>query len=255
MHALVTGASSGIGEAIARALAAAGHDLTLVARRAAELDRVAASVPDVRVEKQIADLADLEDVGALVERATAALGPVGVLVNNAGAQIVGPTEEVAPEDGERLLRLNVFAPFRLTQAVLPDMLARGAGTIVNISSLSALAPTPGMYHYSASKAALAAASESLRAEVRKRGVHVVTVYPGPVRTAMADAAVARYARDPTGRLPVGTVEELARLVLRAIARKQPRVIYPRSYAVARMFPSLTRWSVDTFGPLPKSLKG
>jgi short-subunit dehydrogenase len=148
----------------------------------------------------------------------------------------------------------VLAAFRLTQAVLPDMLARGRGTIVDISSLSALAPTPGMFHYSASKAALAAASESLRAEVKRRGVHVVTVYPGPVKTAMADAAIARYEKDPMGALPLGNVETLARLVVAAIARRRARVIYPRPYAVARMFPALTRWAVDRFSPLPKSLK-
>jgi short-subunit dehydrogenase len=254
MHALVTGASSGIGEAIARALGASGHDLTLVARRAAELDRVAAGISGVRIEKIAADLGDLDGLAGLVERATSALGPIDILVNNAGSQIVAPTEDISVEDGEKLLRLNVFAAFRLTRAVLPDMLARRAGTIVDISSLSALAPTPGMFHYSASKAAIAAGSESLRAEVKKRGVHVVTVYPGPVKTAMADAAIARYAKDPMGALPIGTVDVLARLILRAIARRHARVIYPRTYAVARMFPSLTRWAVDTFSPTPKSLK-
>src|SRR5687768_12618657 len=106
MHALVTGASSGIGEAIALALGAAGHDLTLVARRRAELDRVAAAIQGVRVEKLAVDLADLDNLGAVIERATAALGPIDVLVNNAGSQIVAPTEDVAVEDGEKLLRLN-----------------------------------------------------------------------------------------------------------------------------------------------------
>lgn len=254
MHALVTGASSGIGEALARALGAAGYDLTLVARRAVELDRVAATAGDARVEKIAFDLTDLENIGGLVERAIAALDDIDVLVNNAGAQIVAPTEEVAVDDGEKLLLLNVFAVFRLTSAILPGMLARGSGTIVNIASMSALAPPPGMFHYSASKAALGAASESLRAEVKKRGVHVLTVYPGPVRTAMAEAAVARYARDPSGALPVGSPEELARLILRAMRRRDPRVIYPRSYTVARIFPSLMRWIVATFSPLPKSAR-
>ena len=252
MHALVTGASSGIGEALARALGAMGCDLTLVARRSGELDRVAAAAGDVRVEKIAFDLADLDRIGELVQRSTAALGEIDILVNNAGAQIVARTEEVSVEDGERLLRLNVFAAFRLTSAILPGMLARRSGTIVDIASLSALAPTPGMFHYSASKAALGAASESLRGEMKKRGVHVVTVYPGPVRTAMSDAAVARYESDPVGALPVGSPEELARLVLRAVRRKEPRVIYPRSYAVAQMFPSLLRWVVATFSPIPRS---
>lgn len=254
MHALVTGASSGIGEALARALGAAGYDLTLVARRAAELDRVAAAAGDVRVEKIAFDLVDIDDIEQLVARATAALGAIDVLVNNAGAQIVAPTEEIPVEDGEALLRLNVFVPFRLTRAILPDMLARGSGTIIDMASLSALAPPPGMFYYNASKAALAAASESLRAEVRKRGVHVVTVYPGPVRTPMTEAAVARYAKNPVAALPVGSAEVLARLVLRAVRCRTPRVIYPRSYAVARLCPPLMRWAVDTFSPMPRSAK-
>jgi short-subunit dehydrogenase len=255
MHALVTGASSGIGEALARALAAAGHDLTLVARREAELDRVAAALDGVRVERIRADLGELDAIEAVVTRAVGALGAVDVLVNNAGVQIVAPTEDVTTEEGERLLRLNVLAPFRLVRAVLPAMLERGRGTIVDISSLSALAPAPGMFHYSASKAALAAASESLRAEVKKRGVHVVTVYPGPVRTAMAEAAVQRYDHALAASMPMGSCDKLARLVMRAISGRKARVIYPRAYAAARMFPSLTRWAVDTFSPLPRSLKG
>ena len=253
MHALITGASSGIGEALARAFAAAGYHLTLIARRQAELERVRASVGGVRVECLPADLAELDGIAALVDRAEAALGPIDVLVNNAGIQIVAPTDDVPVADGERLLTLNVLAPFRLTRRVLPAMLARGSGVIVDIASLSALASPPGMYHYSASKAALAAASESLRAEVKARGVHVVTVYPGPVKTAMADAAIARYAKDPSGALPSGTADVLAKLVLRAALRRRPRVIYPRSYTLARMFPGLTRWITDTFSPIPKRL--
>jgi len=253
MHAFITGASSGIGEALARAFAVAGYDLTLVARRQAELDRVRASLEGRRVECLSADLAELDGIAPLVERAVAKLGPIDLLVNNAGIQIVAPTDDVSIADGERLLVLNVLAPFRLTRLVLPEMLARGSGTIVDMASLAAFVAPPGMYHYGASKAALAAASESLRAEVKSRGVHVVTVYPGPVKTAMADAAVARYAKDPMGALPLGTPEELARLVVSAVARRRARIIYPRTYAFARMFPGLSRWVTDTFSPIPKRL--
>lgn len=253
MHAFVTGASAGIGEAVAKELAAAGYDLTLVARREAELDRVAASLPEgVAARCVVADVSAVDELAGLVEHAQAELGPIDVLVNNAGVQIVGLTHEFAAEAGERLLTINVFAPFRLTLAVLPTMLKRGSGTIVDIASLAALAPTLGMYHYSASKAALAAASEALRAEVAPQGVHVVTVYPGPVATAMATAAIERYTKNPTKGMPFGTTQGLARLVLRAIERKRPRVIYPRSYAIARMFPGLTRWIMDRFSPRPRS---
>lgn len=254
MHAFVTGASAGIGEALAKRLAAAGYDLTLVARRASELQRVAEQLPaGAKVRAQVADVSELSSLASVVRRAEDELGPVDVLVNNAGIQIVALTHEVTPAQGERLLTVNVLAPFRLTQAVLPGMIERGRGTIVDIASLAALAPTLGMYHYSASKAALAAASEALRAEVAPQGIHVVTVYPGPVRTKMAQAAVDRYAEDPTGILPVGNTAALARLVVRAIERRKARVIYPRAYVLARMFPGITRWVMDRMSPRPKSL--
>jgi short-subunit dehydrogenase len=251
-HALITGASSGIGEALAKAFAAEGYDLTLVARRRAELERVVASlVPSAKAEILVADLADLGHEAEIVARAEAARGAVDVLVNNAGVQIVHATEDVSVARSEALFTLNVLAPFRFTRSVLPGMLARGRGTIVDVASLAALGPTPGMFDYSASKAALAAGSECLRAEVKGRGVHVVTVYPGPIVTAMANAAAARYAKDPTAGMPVGNTGALARLVVRAVERRQDRVIYPRVYAVTRMFPGLARWAIDTFGPLPQ----
>jgi short-subunit dehydrogenase len=255
MHALITGASAGIGEGIARAFAAAGYDLTLVARRANELDRVASELNGVKCRAVAADLSALDTLDALIGEAEKQLGELDVLVNNAGMQIVAHTPEVSPEAGEKLLTLNVLAPFRLTHAALRRMIPRGRGTIVDIASLAALAPTPGMFHYSASKAALAAASESLRAEIAPYGLHVVTVYPGPVETQMAQAAVARYAKDPTRGMPTGNTTELAQLILRAVKRRKARVIYPRSYALARSFPGITRKVVDRFSPKPTPLIG
>ena len=110
-----------------------------------------------------------------------------------------------------------------------------------------------MVHYSASKAALGSASEALRVELREYGIHVLTVYPGPVQTAMADLALARYEKDPMGVLPMGDAGVLAELVLRAIETKQARVVYPRFYSLLRFAPWLVRWVVDTFGTLPKAL--
>jgi short-subunit dehydrogenase len=131
------------------------------------------------------------------------------------------------------------------------MIARGSGTIVDIASLSAIAPTPYMPWYSASKAALAAASETLHGELRGTGVHCVTVYPGPVDTAMARNAMVRFnnAKAATAA-PSGTTEELARLVRNAIVGKHDRIIYPRSYWTARWFPGITRFVLDRFAPKP-----
>lgn len=253
MHALVTGASAGIGEAITKHLAAAGYDLTLVARRGAELERVISELPaGVNARAMVVDVTDLDALVEHLAAAEGALGPLDLLVNNAGVQIVAALADVDVVAGERLLTINVRAPLRLAMAAVPGMVARGRGTIVNIASLAALAPTPGMVHYSASKAALAAASEALRPELRRAGVNVVTVYPGPVRTAMATAAIDRYASDPTRGLPVGTTEVLARRIVRAIERRRARVIYPAAYWSAWVFPTITTWVLDRFSPIPAS---
>ena len=249
MHVAITGASSGIGAALAREFSAHGHAVTLVARRADLLQQVAASLPG-ETHVAVADLADVSRATSFLPGAEAALGPIDVLINNAGVQIVGPTSEVSPESGEQLLAVDLLAPLRLTHAVLPAMLARASGTIVDVASMAALAPTPGMTHYNAAKAGLAAASEALRGELRGSGVHVVTVYPGIIAsTDMARAALAKY--EPSKMLaafPRGTEETLASLVHRAVVRKQARVIYPRSGALSRWFPGATRWFVDRFTP-------
>ena len=252
MHALVTGASAGIGEGLAKRLASAGYDLTLVARREAQLERVIAELPSpVEARARIADLAKLDELAGLIEASEAELGPLDVLVNNAGVQIVTPIAKLELEAGERLLTINLHAPLRLALAAAEGMIARGRGTIVNIASLAAIAPTPGMIHYSASKSGLAGASEAMRPELRRHGVHVLTVYPGPVHTNMASAAVERYPEDPTRGLPVGTTEVLARRVVRAIERERARVIYPAAYWIAWCFPTLTRWVMARASPMPE----
>jgi short-subunit dehydrogenase len=135
------------------------------------------------------------------------------------------------------------------------MIARGEGAIVDVASMAALAPTPFMMGYNATKAGLAGGSESLRAELRRTGVHVVTVYPGPIDTPMGRGGYAAYEPSLSARAtPMGTVEPLARLVRRAIERRRARVIYPRVYAITRWFPGTTRYFLDHFTPPPRTLK-
>jgi short-subunit dehydrogenase len=248
MHVVVTGASSGIGEALVREYARAGAAVTLVARRKELLERLAAEVGG-RTLCVGSDLTRTEAACEWVDEAEQALGPIDVLVNNAGMQIVAPTDATRPEEGEALLRLNVHTPLRLTLRVLPGMLQRGRGTIVDVASMAALTPTPGMYYYNASKAALAAASESLRAELKGTGVHVLTIYPGPVHTPMGDRGIEGYEPSKAAALlPWGTAEELARLVRQAAEKRKPRLVYPRSYGMSRRFPNLARWLVATCAP-------
>jgi short-subunit dehydrogenase len=242
-HVLVTGASSGIGAALAEAAAAKGARLSIVARRGEALR--ALNIPGAHIiEKDLVD-----DSHGWLPALVSAQGPVDVLINNAGVQVIAPTESVDVEQGERSLHLNLQIPLRLIREVLPSMLARRRGSIVNITSLAALAPTPGMTYYNASKAGLAGASEALSGEMRGRGVGVVTVYPGIIQTAMADSGRASYrASRAIDAQPVGTPERLATFVLRAVEKNEARVIYPRFNILARHFPAVTRWMMDRFAP-------
>lgn len=252
-HVVVTGASAGIGEALARAYAARGCSLTLVARRREKLEALAASLP-VRTHVVALDLSDPARAASFLPAAVEALGPVGILVNNAGLQLVGRTHLVDVEAAEQGLLTNLLTPLRLIHAVLPAMIAARSGTIVNIASMAALAPTPGMTWYNAGKGGLAAASEALRGELRGSGVSVVTVYPGIIaETDMARAGLERYGSADSLAVrmqPTGTCAALARVVLRATDRGTARVIWPRANALARHFPAATRWMMDALTPLP-----
>ncbi len=254
MHVLVTGASAGIGEAIAREFGKRGAELSLVARRK---DKLVALAKELGQAATVigADLSSPKAAEASVEEAERERGPVDVLVNNAGIQIIAPAAETDVEHGEELLDLNVATPLRLIRRVLPGMLARGRGTIVNVASMAALSPVPGMLYYNASKGGLANASEALRGELWGTGVNVVTVYPGPVHTDMGKKGIAKYVESPASALaPWGTSAELAHLVVRAVELGRARVIYPRAYAVSLWFPNISRWFSLKFAPALKGEK-
>jgi short-subunit dehydrogenase len=258
VHVVVTGASSGIGEAVAREYLRRGASVTLVARRRAVLEELArghGQGDEKRCHVVEADLTDHERACDWVDGAEKALGPVDVLVNNAGIQVVARLVDTSVEDGERTMRLNVLTPFRLTKRVLPGMLARGKGAIVDVSSMAGIAPTPAMYYYNASKAAIGAASESLRGELRGTGVHVLTVYPGPVRTPLETRGRSAYAETAMMRLmtPIGDADVLARKIANGVASRRSRIIYPAVYATSRHFPNLTRFLLDRFTPPLKAL--
>jgi short-subunit dehydrogenase len=252
-HVVITGASSGIGEAIAREFGQSGNSLTLVARRKELLEKLAAELK-CKTRVVAADLADPAQATSWLAAAESELGPVDVLVNNAGIQIVAPTIEVSVEDMRRLLELDLQSPLALISAVLPSMLSRKSGAIVNVASLAALAPTPGMMAYNAAKGGFGAASEGLRGELRKSGVQIMTVYPGPVHTPMGHAGYAAYPPTLGPRLlPTGTSEKLAKLIRAGLERKRARIIYPWLYTVVRFFPAITRWALDLSTPPPYSL--
>lgn len=179
--ALVTGASSGIGEAFARRLAADGTALVAVARRE---DRLRALPGEVEV--LVADLGTEEGVTAVEQRLAA--GDVDLLVNNAGFGTTGLLAEIPAERVAQEIAVDVTALARLTRAALPVLLERGTGAILNVSSVVGFAPTPKMATYSGAKAFVTAFTESVAQEVRGTGVTVAVLCPGLTRTEFQDVA-------------------------------------------------------------------
>ena len=181
--ALVTGASRGIGAAIARALDRAGARVALAARSRAELEAVAAELTNDPVVL-VTDLSDPEAPQMLAARALEALGGVDVLVNNAAAAHRSPTVDVDADLVDRLFAVNVRAPLLLVAALIPGMTKRGHGSIVNLSSVSGVVGTPNRAPYAATKGAIDAATRSLAIELGPAGIRVNSVAPGVVDTAL-----------------------------------------------------------------------
>jgi NAD(P)-dependent dehydrogenase (short-subunit alcohol dehydrogenase family) len=190
--ALVTGAGRGIGRAIALALADAGAAVAVCARSQDEVTRVAGEIAD-RSGKALAvrcDVSRRQEVAAMVATAEGAFGPVDLLVNNAGQfGPVGPLAATDPDLWWQVLEVNLRGPLYCTRAVLPGMLARGHGRIVNVSTSAGLAAIPMLSAYVVSKTALYRFTENLAAETRGQGVKVFAVTPGLVRTAITEAAL------------------------------------------------------------------
>jgi short-subunit dehydrogenase len=248
MHIVVTGASSGIGLEIAKAFGKSGNKLSLVARRLSLLEGLGAQIPAESFALR-ADLADPSDPIGWLRQAEERFGPVDVLVNNAGVSYVEPVQGIARERIDKLFQVNVHVPIAAIQHVLPGMLQRRAGIIVNIASNAGFTPAPYFCHYSASKGALGNFSESLRMELKHSGVHVLTVYPGPVDTPMADRNWDQLKQGAGARLaPIGSAPVLAQRILSAIDARKARVIYPRFYALGWWFPSIGRFIAERFVP-------
>lgn len=188
--ALVTGGGRGIGRATALELARQGAQVAVAARSKAEIDAVVAEIRQAGGTALAvqADLSNSAAVQKLVEEVQSALGPIGVLVNNAAA--IGPfgaTWELSGDEWERSNWINLVAPFRLTQAVLPGMLQMGWGRIINISSGAARTPLERAGPYSVSKAGLDMLTRQLGLELEGTGVAAICVYPGVVDTVMQTA--------------------------------------------------------------------
>lgn len=234
---LVTGCSEGgIGHAMARAFAAAGCAVVATARSRGSMRGLDGDPRFLLLEL---DVRSDESARAAVAGALREHGRIDVLVNNAGVHLVAPLAEVPMESFHQVFDTNVYGAMRLIQAVIPHMMERRKGTIVNVGSITALAPGPWAGVYSASKAALHALSDSLRVELRSFGINVMTVAPGGTRSNLGNSSAAKYdqmhewkyykkyeeglrARTGISQGPRSTpAEELAKAVVASVLRKNP----------------------------------
>ncbi|SFJ85228.1 hypothetical protein SAMN05216275_11348 [Streptosporangium canum] len=222
--ALVTGASSGLGAEFATQLAAQGHDVILVARsgdRLAALAERLVADHSVRAHVLVQDLARPDAARRVAEQVTDHGLHVDLLVNNAGFGTCGRFEEISTGRDHEQLMVNVVALVDLTHELLPGMLARGGGSVINVASNAGFQPSPYFAVYGASKAFVLNFGLALRQEYRKRGIRVLTLCPGPVETGFFEAIGTRNAA-VTGSFT--TPEPVVRATLRALERGRGYVV-------------------------------
>ncbi|MFZ2527241.1 MAG: mycolate reductase [Rhodococcus sp. (in: high G+C Gram-positive bacteria)] len=224
-RAVVTGASSGIGEALAAELAARGHSLILVARRGDVMEQLATSLGTahgVTVEVRACDLSDRDARTKLVDELTDR--HISILCNNAGIATFGPVSELDPAYERAQVELNAVAVHDLTLAVLPQMLERRSGAILNVGSAAGNMPIPNNATYAASKAFVNTFSESLRGELKGTGVNVTLLAPGPVRTETPDPADASIVDKLVPDFLWISSEHTAKVSLDGLAENKMRIV-------------------------------
>jgi len=234
--ALITGASSGIGEQMARQLAAVGCNLILVARRTDRLDALAGELGAVTVDVITADLADPEAPEAVFAQTQAAGRQVDILINNAGFGFQKPLLAV---DQLGMVDVNVRSLLAMTQLFAVPMVQRGQGWVLNVSSVSAWFPIPGMVTYAASKACVLHLSRALHEELKPAGIVVTALCPGGTRTEFS--SIARDRMDPDLEKAMMPADVVAAAGLKALARGKavvvPGILYRMMVALVRVLPA------------------
>ncbi|MET0385780.1 MAG: SDR family NAD(P)-dependent oxidoreductase [Polyangiales bacterium] len=246
---LLTGASRGLGPVIADLLAQRGADLVLAARNARELDAVAERLRPhgVRVLTVPTDVADRGQLTQLAQRAEAELGRVDVLINNAALEQLEFFEQLSEADADKFVAVNLTAPIQLTRLLLPGMITRGVGHVVNIASIAGFGPAAFGETYGATKAGIVGFTRSLRASMKTVGspISASVVCPGFVTDAgmFADMQATHAVRSPHFMLGTCTPDEVAQTVLRAIERDDPELFVGRRpmrvmMAIGLLFPRI-----------------
>ncbi|USK83418.1 3-ketoacyl-ACP reductase [Peribacillus asahii] len=219
--ALITGAGRGIGKATALALAKEGVNLGLIGLNMTNLEELSSELQqfDIKVSAASADVSDLEAVNHAVAHIKSELGDIDILVNNAGIAKFGGFLELTPEEWERIIRVNLMGVYNVTRAVLPDMIERKSGDIVNISSTAGQKGAPVTSAYSASKFGVLGLTESLMLEVRKHNIRVTALTPSTVATDLAYEANLISGNPENVMQP----EDLAELLVAGL-KLNPRVV-------------------------------
>jgi short-subunit dehydrogenase len=236
--AFVTGASSGIGRQLAMQLAAGGCDLVILARRTGLLAELAAALRaahEVSVEVLTADLTSAAGLAAAQDRLADPARPIELLVNNAGFGSAGSFADLPAGSIDGQVSLNVRALVALTRTVLPSMLRRGHGGVLNVSSVSGFVALPGSAVYGATKAFVTSFSESLHGEVAGQGVHVTALCPGFTRTGSSDDAdsLPGFARLDAGRVARAGLDAVAAGRVICVPGAQYKVVVPLAKLVPR----------------------
>jgi len=247
-HALVTGAAGAIGSALARRLRERfAVKLSLIDRDEAGAAKVARELGEAAAYGW--DLARPDRLEPLYRALVEERGAVDLLVNCAGIMELRSFARTDWALGERMLRIDLESPLKLMALAVPEMVARGFGAVVNVSSMSGVTPMRGASYYGAAKAGLAMASEIARVELAPLGVRIVTVYPGPVRSPLEARARAQLAPSLWARLvPTGEPDALARRVVDACARGTARVVYPAIYRIGERLPKMAGAVTERFSP-------
>ncbi|TNZ73497.1 oxidoreductase [Vibrio parahaemolyticus] len=228
---VITGASSGIGEAIARRFSEEGHPLLLVARRVERLE--ALNLPNTLCEK--VDVTDQASLITAIEKAEAQFGPADVLVNNAGVMLLGQIDTQDAAEWKRMFDVNVLGLLNGMHSVLASMKARNSGTIINISSIAGKKTFPDHAAYCGTKFAVHAISENVREEVAASNVRVTTIAPGAVETELLSHTTSQDIKDgyDAWKVDMGGVlaaDDVARAVM--FAHQQPQNVCIREIALA-----------------------
>lgn len=223
---LITGATRGIGLALAKCLAPLNASLILIARSHEELNKLGGELSSYRDRCLLfpADVSDRDMAGALVSEGLRKFGRIDVLINNAGIGLRAKVEEISSDDLERALKVNLFGPLYMIQETVPAFKSQGRGVIVNICSLGAVRPAPNIGGYSATKAALMSLAETARLEFEPYGIKVINVFPGSAKTSFRENALGESYPEKEPRLSRVSPELVASRIISGV-EKGKRDIY------------------------------